>query len=172
MRIDLAVNSIAVQVRQDVAFDKRTSGVFVFVCGRDQTRQPLGMCGHPPKFAGLERRIAFFRARIIDVMGVEGSRFPYRRRDLVHAHRATELLRQLSERLIAFLQAIVAPLFGGTLIDADAAPAHLEAHRQQVNFEPIGGARTFLIENWIEVFIQQQCADRILFGVASNETRR
>ena len=51
---------------------------------------------------------------------------------------AAELLRQLGERAVAFLQAIVARLFGRALIDADAAPAHLVHHRQQIDFEPIG----------------------------------
>ena len=30
-------------------------------------------------------------------------------------------------------------------------PAHLEHHGQQVNVEPIGGARAFLIEYWVQV---------------------
>ena len=64
---------------------------------------------------------------------------------------AAELLRQLGERGVAFLQAVIASLFGGILIDADAAAAHLEHHRQQVDVEPIGGARALAVEDRIEV---------------------
>ena len=66
-----------------MAFEKCAAGVFVLVGGRDQTRQPMRMFGHPPEFAGLERRVAFLRARIVDAVGVEGARLPFRRRDLV-----------------------------------------------------------------------------------------
>src|SRR5215467_13808927 len=38
-------------------------------------------------------------------------------------------------------KAIVACWFGGTLINTDAASAHLMHHLQQVNLEPVGGAR-------------------------------
>ena len=62
-----------------------------------------------------------------------------------------ELLRQLGERAVAFLQAIVARLFGRTLIDANAAPAHLMHHRQQIDVEPIGVAGAFLIEDRVQV---------------------
>ena len=65
---------------------------------------------------------------------------------------AAELLRQLGERGVAFLQAIVARLFGGALIDADAAPAHFVHHRQQIDVEPIGGAGALLVEDRIQVF--------------------
>ena len=110
-----------------------------------------GCVGHPPEFAGLERRVAFLRARIVDAVGVEGARLPFRRRDLVHADVGAKLLRQLGERAVAFLQAIVARLFGRALIDADAAPAHLMHHRQQVDVKPIGGAGAFLIEDRVQV---------------------
>src|SRR6516162_729477 len=76
---------------------------------------------HPPKFAGLERRVAFFRARIIDAMGVEGSRFPYWRCDFCHAHAAAELLRNLGERLVTFLQAIVAANRGYSITSSASA---------------------------------------------------
>ena len=129
-------------VLQDVAFEKCAAGVFVFVGGRDQPRQPVRMLAHPAGFAGLERWIAFRRARIVDAVRVEGSRLPFLRCDLVHADGRAELLRQLGERGVAFLQAIVARLLGGALIDANAAAAHFVHHRQQINFEPIGVART------------------------------
>ena len=32
----------------------------------------------------------------------------------------------------------------------DAAPAHLMHHRQQVNLEPVGGARALLVEDGVE----------------------
>ena len=70
----------------------------------------------------------------------------------MHADVGAELLRQFGERSVAFLQAIVARLFGSTLIDANAAPAHRVHHRQQINFQPIGGAGAFLIEDRIQVF--------------------
>ena len=123
----------------------------VFVGGRDQLRQPMRMRRHPAGFAGLERRVAFLRARIVDAVSVEGSRLPFWRRDLVHADVAAELLRQLGERGVAFLQAIVARLFGGALINANAAPAHFMHHRQQIDVQPIGVARAFLIEDRIQV---------------------
>ena len=107
---------------------------------------------HPPKFAGFERRIAFLRPRIIDLMGVKGSRFPYWRRDFCHAHEAAELLRKLGERLVTFLQALVARLFGSTLIGANAAPTHFVHHRQQVNVKPIGGASILTVEDRIQIF--------------------
>ena len=53
---------------------------------------------------------------------------------------------------VAFLQAIVARLFGRALIDADAAPAHLVHHRQQIDFQPIGVAGAFLIEDRVQIF--------------------
>ena len=53
-------------------------------------------------------------------MGVKGSRFPYWRRDFCHAHEAAKLLRQLGERAVAFLQAVVASLFGGAFVDTEA----------------------------------------------------
>src|SRR6516162_11547413 len=111
----------------------------------------MGMCDHPTGFAGLERGIALRRAWVVNFVGVEGARLPFRRRDLVHTDGRGKLVRQLSERAVAFLQAIVASLLGGTLINTDAAPAHLEHHGQQVNVEPIGGARAFLIEYWVQV---------------------
>ena len=49
-----------------------------------------------------------------------------------------------------FCQQQIARLLGGVLIDANAAAAHLQHHRQQVNFEPIGVARPFAVEDRIE----------------------
>ena len=65
--------------------------------------------------------------------------------------RLPSCVRQLGERAVAFLQAIVARLFGGTLIDANAAAAHLMHHRQQIDVEPIGGAGALLIEDRVQV---------------------
>ena len=104
-----------------------------------------------PSFAGLERRVAFLRARIIDAVGVEGLRLPFRRRDLVHARRGCRAAPTARRAPVAFLQAIVARLFGGTLIDADAAPAHLMHHRQQIDVEPIGVAGALLVEDRVQV---------------------
>ena len=132
-------------------------------------------CGCPtiqPSFAGLERGIAFLCARVVDAVSVEGSLLPFLRCDLVHADVGAELVRQLGELAVTFLQAIVAPLFGSTLINADAAPAHLMHHRQQIDFQPVGVARAFLIEDWIQVFKQPQRGDRIALGVGSDEVRR
>ena len=78
--------------------------------------------------------------------------------------RAAKLVRQLSERAIAFLQAIVARLFGRTLIDANAAPAHLMHHRQQIDVETIGGAGALLVEDRIQV---SQIARSVAIGSAS-----
>ena len=83
-------------------------------------------------------------------MGVKGSRFPFWRGDFCHADGAAELFRQLGERGIAFLQAVIASLFGRVLIDANAAAAHLVHHRQQVDVEPIGGAGALAVEDRIE----------------------
>ena len=85
-------------------------------------------------------------------MGVKGSHQPYSRCDLAHANVGAKLVRQLGECLVAFLQAIVACLFGGTLINANAAAAHFVHHRQQIDVETIGRAGAFLIEDWIQIF--------------------
>ena len=45
-------------------------------------------------------------------------------------------------------------LLGGVLIDADAAAAHLMHHRQQVDFQPIGVARSFPLDDRREHFGQ------------------
>ena len=42
---------------------------------------------------------------------------------------------------------VIVGLLGGVLIDADAAPAHLMHHRQQVDLEPIGVARSFPLDD-------------------------
>jgi hypothetical protein len=62
---------------------------------------------------------------------------------------AAELLRQLRERPVALLQAMIARFFSRALINTDAAPAHLKHHRQQINVETISLAGTFLIEDWV-----------------------
>ena len=86
-------------------------------------------------------------------MGVEGPLQPFFRCDLVHADVGAELVRQLGELALTFLQAIVAALFGSTLIDTNAAPAHLMHHRQQIDFQPVGVARALAVEDRVQVFI-------------------
>ena len=81
---------------------------------------------------------------------VEGLRLPFATVDLVHADERAELLRKLGERGVAFAEQQIARLFGGVLIDANAAAAHLQHHRQQVDFEPIGVARSFAIQDRVE----------------------
>src|SRR6516162_2141917 len=130
MRVDLAVDAIADQMLQNVRLKKRAPGVMIFVRDRDQLRQPMWMRSHPSEFACLERRITFFGARIFDVMRIKRARLPYWRRDLGHAYVTAELLRQVGQGGITFLQAIVASLFGGTLIDTDASALHFMHHRQ------------------------------------------
>ena len=83
-------------------------------------------------------------------MGVKRLRFPVFRRDFRHAHEAAKLFRQLSERAVTFLQAVIASLFGRILIDANAAAAHLVHHRQQIDVETIGGAGALAVEDRIE----------------------
>ena len=164
------VDAIADQVLQDVAFEKCAAGVVVFVGGRDQLRQPVRMRGHPPEFAGLERRVAFRRARIVDAVGVEGSRLPFWRRDLVPCSTGVPSCSDSSASArVAFLQAIVARLFGGALIDANAAAAHLVHHRQQIDVKPIGGARAFAIEDRVRGSqIAPACATAIGLGVGAD----
>ena len=70
--------------------------------------------------------------------------------DLVHADAVPSCSDSSASASIAFLQAIVARLLGSALIDANAAPAHLMHHRQQIDVEAIGVARPFLIQNRIE----------------------
>ena len=76
--------------------------------------------------------------------------------DLVHADGRAELFRKLGERGVAFRQQQIARLLGGVLIDANAAAAHLQHHRQQVDFEPIGVARAFPIEDRVELLEQRE----------------
>ena len=68
---------------------------------------------------------------------------------------APSCCRKLGECGVAFRQQQIARLLGGVLIDADAAPAHLEHHRQQIDFEPIGVARPFPIQDRIELLKQR-----------------
>ena len=70
------------------------------------------------------------------------------------------------------LQEMIARLLGGVLIDADAAPAHLQHHRHQVDFEPIGVARPFLIQDRIELLEQLERGHRIGFGIGADKARR
>jgi hypothetical protein len=70
--------------------------------------------------------------------------------DLLHADAHAKLLGQLGKHGIAFLQQLIARLLSRGGVDADAAAAHFMRHRQQVNFEPIGGARALLVEDGVE----------------------
>ena len=88
--------------------------------------------------------------------------------DLVHADVGAELLRQLGERASRFAGNIVG-LLGGTLIDADAAPAHLMHHRQQIDLQPIGVARAFPLDDRPQIFKQPQRGDRVDLGVGADE---
>ena len=49
MRVDFAVDAIADQVLEDVAFEECAAGGVVLVGGRDQARQPMRMLGHPAR---------------------------------------------------------------------------------------------------------------------------
>ena len=53
---------------------------------------------------------------------------------------------------VTFLQDQIARLFGRTLVDANAAATHLVHHRQEIDFKPVGVARSFAIEDRIEIF--------------------
>ena len=59
VRIDLGVDAIADEVREDVALEKLGAGVVVLVRGRDQLRQPVLVRPHPPQLAGLEDGLPF-----------------------------------------------------------------------------------------------------------------
>ena len=85
---------------------------------------------------------------------VEGLFLPFATVDLVHADERAVLRRKLGERGIAFRQQQIARLLGGVLIDANAATAHFQHHRQQVDFEPIGVARPFAIQDRVELLEQ------------------
>ena len=54
---------------------------------------------------------------------------------------------------IAFLQNQIARLLGLGGVNADAAAAHFMRHGQQIDFEAVGVARSFAIEDGIEVLI-------------------
>ena len=84
------------------------------------------------------------------------SHLPFCGCDLVHADGRAKLIRKLGECGVAFAEQQIARLLGGVLIDANAAAAHRQHHRQQIDFEPIGGARAFLIEDRIELLEQQR----------------
>ena len=103
---------------------------------------------------------------------VEGLLLPFATVDLVHADGAPMLLRKLGQRGIAFAEQQIARLLGGVLIDANAAAAHLQHHRQQVDFEPIGVAGLLLIQDRVELLKQQQRVDRVGLGVWADITRR
>ena len=69
---------------------------------------------------------------------------------------APMLFRKLGERGIAFAEQQIARLLGGVLIDANAAAAHFQHHRQQVDFEPIGVAGSFPIQDRVELLEQHR----------------
>ena len=74
---------------------------------------------------------------------------------------------------IAFLQAIIARLFGGALVDADAAAAHFVHHRQQIDVKPIGVARALLVEDRIRGLSNSASVfDRVGLGVGADKVRR
>ena len=89
-----------------------------------------------------------------DAVPVEGLLQPFACLDLGHADGRAVLIRKLRERGIAFANEQIVGLFGGVLIDADAAAAHLVHHRQQVDFQPIGVARSFPLDDLLENFGQ------------------
>ena len=60
-------------------------------------------------------------------------------------------------------------LLGGVLIDADAAPAHLMHHRQQVDFKPIGVARAFPLDDLLENFGHFERSHRVDLGVGADD---
>ena len=82
------------------------------------------------------------------------------------------LCRNLGERGIAFCQQQIARLLGGVLIDANAAAAHFQHHRQQVDFEPIGVARSFAVQDRVELLKQQQRINRVGLGIRADIARR
>ena len=82
------------------------------------------------------------------------------------------LLRQLRQDGVAPHQHRVMHLFGAGGVDANSASAHLVHHRQQVDFEPVGAACVLAIEHRVEALKQEQCAGRVLLGIAPNVARR
>jgi hypothetical protein len=69
--------------------------------------------------------------------------------DLLHTDAHAKLLGQSASTASRFCSSCSRAL-GSDGIDADTAPAHLMHHRQQIDLEPIGRARAFLVEYWIE----------------------
>ena len=66
----------------------------------------------------------------------------------------------------------IARLLGGVLINANAAAAHFQHHRQQVDFEPIGAADILLVQDRVELLKQQQRIKRVGLGVWADIARR
>ena len=71
----------------------------------------------------------------------------------------------------AFLQQLVARLLSRGGVDADAAAAHLQRHRQQVDLEPVGIARSFTIEDRIRISKSAKRVRRVSFGVRPDKAR-
>ena len=105
-------------------------------------------------------------------MRVEGLRQPLVAADLVHADAHAELLGQLGKHRVALREQLIARTLGGTDVDADAAEAHLQHHRQQIDLEPIGVARALLVEDGIEALAQRERVGGVGLGVWPDELRR
>src|SRR5215813_2482958 len=145
--VDLGVYAAVDDVAENVSFENVHSSVVVLVDLGDQLRQPMGVLPHP--VLG-ETRVAFLGARIGDALLVEGFYQPLVTADLLHTSLRAELLGQLGEYCVSLLlQLVTYPLSRGGG-DTNAAPTHFVHHRQQINLEPIGRARAFLVEYWIE----------------------
>src|SRR6478752_6043857 len=168
----LGVNPPTNDVFENMSFEKLGPRGFVFVCDRDSLRQPVRMRCHPARFAGRETRIALLRARKGDAVLLEGLFLPVATVYLVHADWRAMLFRNLRQRSIAFYQQQIARLLGGVLINAYAAAAHFQHHRQQVDFEPIGAADILLVQDRVELLEQQQRIKRVGLGVWADIARR
>ena len=168
MRTDLTVNTPIHDVVEDVSPNKYFPRVIVPVRERDPAREPVRMFGHPSRFLGRERWIAFRCAWIADAVAVEGLFQPFSPANLDHTDGRAMLVRKFLERGIAFADEKIVGLFGGVLVDPDAAATHLMHHRQQINFQPIGVARSFSRDDRSERLVGFERAHRIGLGIRAD----
>ena len=98
--------------------------------------------------------------------------FPFAAVDLVHADGAP-CSREISASAASrFAEQQIARLLGGALIDADAAPPHLQHHRHQVDVEPVGVAQSLAVEDRLERLEQLRASVRVGLGVGADKSRR
>src|SRR5215472_7810232 len=130
------------------------------------------MFWHPSAVPGGEAWVSLFSSWIGDLVLVKYRCPPIVVIELIHADSSAEFFRQFVQGGVALTKQEIAGSFCGRRVNANSAPTHFMHHRQQIDLEPIGGACSFLIENWIEIFEQFERTDGVCFGVWLHITGR